>query len=197
MVRAARTRSVEQARVLLPLAQRLGLHRGQEHAGVGQPVEAAVDGRTGSGQVQRRADGRHRAGDGARAVAGFGGPAHQGVAAQRHAGSQQRRGHARAQPAQDPADLLEVTRVVGARGVVQFARAAAEVRQRDRPAALRRFGREALRVVAGRRAFQAVEQHQGRGGGARLQRQVDVDEVAVRRGPAFALQHRHAGSRAA
>ena len=97
------------------------------------------------------------------------------------------------QALQHPADFLEVTGVVGARRQVQLTRAAAKVRHAVGPATLARHGGEGLRVLAGAAAFQAVEEHQvlrrGRGIGPTLQ-VVDIDEVAIGRGPAFAAEHR-------
>ena len=92
----------------------------------------------------------------------------------------------RAQALQHPADLLEITRVVGARRQVQRARTAAEVRHGIGPAQPRSTVREGPRVVARRRAFEPVEQHQQRCAGIGRIDKVDIDEVAVRRVPAFA-----------
>ena len=56
------------------------------------------------------------------------GPAQQRIAAQRDACSAQRRGAARPQARQDPADFFKVARVIGPRRQVQLARAAPEMR---------------------------------------------------------------------
>jgi len=96
-----------------------------------------------------------------------------------------------AQARQDPADLLEIARVVGPRREVELAAAAAEMRYRIVPAARRGEGGEGLRIVAARRTLQAMEQHQQRlRAGGRCIEEVDVDEVPVRRGPALAPEVR-------
>ena len=184
--------AAEQAGVLGQLGQCLGPHGVEEHAGVDLPVEAAADGVAAGRQIDRRADGRHRTGGGRCAVTGLFGPAQQRVAAQRDADRVDRRTGLQAQALQDPADLLEVARVVGARAAVELARAAAEMRHRHLPAGALRPAGEGLGVVALRRTFQSVEQHQQRraGRGAFVE-VVDVDEVVVGRDPALAAPARH------
>jgi hypothetical protein len=88
-----------------------------------------------------------------------------------------------------PADFLVVARVVGARREVDLARAAAKVRHREAPATACRLGRERLRVVARRRAFEAMKENQQRRC-AVVALPVDVDEVAVGRRPAGSLERR-------
>ena len=186
--------AAEQAGVLGQLGQRLGPHGVEEHAGVDLPVEAAADGVAAGRQIDRRADGRHRTGGGRCAVTGLFGPAQQRVAAQRDADRVDRRTGLQAQALQDPADLLEVARVVGARAAVELARAAAEMRHRHLPAGALRPPCKGLGVMASRRTFQAVEQHQQwRASGRAFVQVVDVDEVVVGRGPALAAPVRRGG----
>ena len=140
-------------------------------------------------QVDGRADGRHRVGRGSGAGTGLFGPAQQRIAAQGHTRHQQRRTLLRPQPLQDPADLLEVTRVVGARRPVDLAAAAAEVRHRETPALGPGPAGECLGVMAGRGALQAVEHHQQRTGKAwrrAVLQKVHIHEIPVGRIPAFA-----------
>ena len=80
--------------------------------------------------------------------------------------------------------------------MVELTAAAAEVRHAVGPAALLSNAAEGLRVLALAAAFEAVEQHQValRTGGRDL---IDVDEVAVRRGPALACEDRRGAQVAA
>ena len=127
----------KQARVLGQLGQRFGLHAVQEHAVVHQPVEAAANGVPTGRQVQRRTHGGHSGGHLRSGVAGFGGPAHQRVAAEGNTHHQQRAATALVLPGaetlQDPADFFKVTGMVGARREVEFAAAAPEMRHGKRP----------------------------------------------------------------
>ena len=147
----------------------------------------------GGGQVDGRTHRGHGGGGGCGAVAGLLRPAQQRVAAQRDAHHQQRRAAALAQALQHPADLLEIARVVGARRQVHLTRAAAKVRHAVGPAALARHGGKGLRVLAGAAALQAVEEHQVLRWRRRIGRAlqvVDIDKVAVGRGPALAREDR-------
>ena len=176
--------------MLRQLGQRLGLHRAQEHRRVDAPVQAPTDRVAGGREIQRRADRGDRAQLARRLLAAFLRPAQQRVAAQRDTDRMHRPLAPLCQPRQHPADLLEVAGVVGARRPVELAGAAAEMRQRAGPAQLLGALGKGLRVVARRGALQAVEDHQQRRLRARRRvlarlQPVDVDEVAVRRGPAL------------
>ena len=153
---------------------------------VGDAVEAAAEGLAAGRQVDRCTDRGDRAGSLAGAGASLLGPAQQRIAAERDADGEQWLAAAFAQARQHPADLFEIARVVGARREVQLARAAAEMRHREVHPGSCRHVREGLRVVAARRPFEAMEQHQPRCAG-RAGLDVDVDEVTIRREPAFAL----------
>ncbi len=124
-------------------------------------------------------------------LAHLGGPAHECIATQRHACSNQGSpGVLRGETSEDPVDLFKITRVVGAWRVVEFARTAPEVRHGEGQAMGGRKVGEGHRVLAGRRAFETVEQHQqGRIGRRGLLRQVHVDEVAIGCVPAAARPH--------
>ncbi len=190
---------VEQARVLLQLAERLGHHGAHEHAGVDHAVEAAPDGVAARGQVQRgthRCNGAHAGG---RFRAHLTGPAHQRIATQRHAHGDQRPARVfLGKTAQDPVDLLEVTRVVGAWRVVEFARASPEVGHRVGHAVGGGEIGEGHGVLARGRTLQPVEQHQqGRLLRAAVQGLVHVDEVAIGRLPSAALPARRRSEMAA
>jgi hypothetical protein len=159
----------------------------EEHLRVDE-VEAARQRRAAGGEVERRADRRRRVDD-ARLGAALAEPLGEHVAAERNAGREQARGgKALARPAQDPVALGRVSRVVGAQQPVRFARAAAEVRHQAAPAAVGGGAHDRPRVVRLRVSFEPVKEHQhrrARAGGLR-QREVDVDEVAVRRVPPLA-----------
>ena len=101
-----------------------------------------------------------------------------------------------AQLVDDEREIAGLARVVEARQAVGLARAAAEVRQREAPPERRRARREGLRIVTRAGAFEPVEQRQQRRARRRrLAGPVDIDEVAVRRAPAFAPQrHRRAAA---
>ena len=173
--------------MLLQLLQGLGHHGAQEHAGVDQAVEAAAYGPSASGQVDGRADRADGTGRGGRAVAGFLGPAQQGIATERNTGCDQGAAMCRLEARQHPADLFEIPGVIGARRQVQLARAAAEMRQGKGPAARARNAGKGPDIVALRAAFEAVEKHQQRRiVGMRSIEPLHVDEVAVRRRPALA-----------
>jgi hypothetical protein len=177
--------AAEQARVLRQFAQRLRLHAAQEHARVDLPVETFADGSATRREVDRRRDRTHHTRGLRRAVAGLFGPAQQGVATQRNTDGANRSGVHRAQPLQHPADLFEIPRVVGPWREIQLARATAKVRHHETPAVVTRPVREGLGVVAARRTFEAVEQHEQRRV-AVFALPIHVDEIGVGRGPAFA-----------
>ena len=193
IARGGQARSVEQARMLRQLGGGLGLHGAQEHAGVDLPVEAAPDGAPAGRQIERRANRRHGANALRCGVTRLAGPAQQRIAAQRHADRQQRAAAAGlltgVKALQQPVDLGPVARVVGTRRAVQLARAAAKVRHgKTQPVRARPTGKR-LGVVAARRAFQAVEQHQQRPGRLIVVRRlqpIHIDKVAVGRVPALA-----------
>jgi hypothetical protein len=67
------------------------------------------------------------------------------------------------------------------------------VRHRVRPPALLRDTGKGLCVLAGAAALQAMEQHQvlfGRAGRRRSLQMVHINEISIRRGPAFTHQGR-------
>src|SRR5688572_8584366 len=79
--------------------------------------------------------------------------------------------------------------MVGARAAVELARAPAEMRDGEPPAALQGVPCQGARIVAVGPALQPVKQHELRAG-ARVAAEVDVDEVAVGAIPALAPQRR-------
>jgi hypothetical protein len=178
--------------VLLQLAQGLGHHAGQEHAGVDQSVEAFADGTAPGRKVQRRADGCHGLHPLCRRVTGFTRPAQQGITPKGYTGGQQWPVRVQLRKArQYPGDLFVVTRVVGAWREVQLARAATEMWHRHQQAVLGCKVGKCHGVLAGGRAFQSVEEHQQwRMGGHGVAREVDVHKVTIRRGPTLALPGR-------
>ena len=146
-------------------------------------VDAAIERAARGAQVDRRGNGGRAAHDRARRVAALAQPFEKRIAAQGNADGVNRR---REFP-QDPVDFLAVAGVIGPRLAVRLAGAAAPVRHRQPPSARERVRGERARVVAVGAAFEAVEQHQ-QARGSPLAGEVDVDEIAVRRFPALALQ---------
>src|SRR5438552_701387 len=113
-----------------------------------------------------------------------------GIAAERHANREERRaGRFTAQAPKDPADLLRIARVIGPRQSVRFARATAKVRHGAAPGLLPELARKCTSVMAARAALEALKQHNERSIGWTCQT-VDIDEIAVRRVPAFSLPTR-------
>ena len=185
VARGQQALAVEEAGVLGEFGQRARLHRAQEHRRIAVAAKAAADRPPAGGQVDRRADSRDAGGNPRSAVASLLGPAQQRVAAERDAGREQWLQRAFAQAGQDPADLLKIARVVGARCQVQLARAAAKVRGGKVQAGFVRDTGEGLDVLTARRTFKAVEDDQPARIGVCMF-QIDVDEVAIRGMPAFA-----------
>ena len=132
-----------------------------------------------------------------RGLAGFLGKAQERVAAERDADREQRPGMGGAEATEHPADLFVVAGVVGARREIDLAGTAAEMGDGEAPAPLRRLGGEGLRVVAPRRALQAVEKHEQRRRAGGVAEPVDIDEVAIRRRPALAAKGRRRSVEAA
>ncbi len=196
VARAPQHVDVDRVAEALRLVARLVLQRREEHPRV-QQVEAAPDRVPAGDEVERRAD-RRGGGDEARLLAALAEPLREHVAAERDAdGVQRRRRPARVESAQHPVALLRVARVIRAEQQVRFSRAAAEVDDRRAPSAVREVAHRRARVVAARVALEAVEHRQQRrlGRSGLGLREVDVDEVAVGRRPAFAavgdLRQRH------
>src|SRR5687767_1295778 len=77
--------------------------------------------------------------------------------------------------------------MISTRLAVGLARAAAKVRDGDAPAILRRMPGDGARVVAVGASLEAVEQRDAPRR-SRFAGEIDVDEVAVGRVPAFALE---------
>jgi hypothetical protein len=117
------------------------------------------------------------------------GVAQQRVAAERNADGDDRSAMQGAKAPEQPAHLFPVARVVGARRQIELARAAAKVRHREAPAAGLRIRGEGFGVVTRRGAFESMEQNE-QGGAVVAAEPVDVDEVAIRRRPALALEPR-------
>jgi hypothetical protein len=182
---------IEEARVLVPFGQGFGLHAAQEHAGVNEFVEALADGMAAGGQVERGTDG----GDGVDGVCSsvpvFAGPAHEGVAAEGNTCSHEGGGLPGLELFQYPVDFGMIARVVGAGSEVELATAAPEMGYDELHASAGGPASEGLGVVAGRRSFEPVEQHQhGLGCWRRILgfEEVDVNEVAVGCGPPLTLK---------
>ncbi len=187
VARASQHVDVDRVTEALRLVARLVLQRGEEHLRV-QQVEAASDGVSPGDEVQRRAD-RRGGGDEPRLRAALAEPLGEHVAAERDADGVQRRGRpACAESAQHPVALLRVARVISTEQQVRFTRAAAKVNDRRAPSEVREVTHRRACVVAARVTFEAVEHRQQRRLGRRglWLRDVDVDEVAIGRRPAFA-----------
>jgi hypothetical protein len=120
-----------------------------------------------------------------RCTARFLDPAQQCIAAEGDAGGDYRRAGAFADSAEDPAHLLEVSRVVAARRQVQFARKAAEMRHAEVQLAGARCKAEGQGITAHRIALQTMEEHDPWSAGHGRQ-VVPIDEVAIESTPAFA-----------
>ncbi len=117
-------------------------------------------------------------------------PLEKRIAAERHANREERRaGRFIAQAPKDPADLLRIARVIGPRQSVRFAGATAKVRHGAAPSLLPELARKSTSVMAARVALEAVKEHNERSIGWTCQT-IDIDEVAVRRVPAFPLPTR-------
>ena len=74
--------SVEQARMLRPFGQSLGLHAAQEHARVHLPVKTLSNRRSAECQIQRRTNRGHRIGMRFGLGTMLSSPSHQGIATQ-------------------------------------------------------------------------------------------------------------------
>ena len=187
--------AVEQARVLRQFGHRLGHHGFEEHGRVRPAVEPSAHGMATGRQVQGRADRGHGGHRAAGLLAVLGGPSHERIAAQRDAHHQQRAAMLGLEALKYPVQLLVVARMVGPGREVHLARATSEMRHRKTPVALPGQAGKGLRVVAGRRALQAVKEHQqgrraglcGSGHGRVGLQPIHVDKVLIRCLPAFAL----------
>ena len=156
--RPAHARFVKEAGELLQAVGRNGFQCGQEVAGV-NPVEAVGQMVATGGEVERGAEGGDAGHQFAGRVATFASPFEQGVAAERNAGGVELLAAVGGvQAAQDPVDFFGIAGLVGARPVVQFARAAPKMGPREAPTGgfAGAGGRDGVMAVGA--AFEAVEE---------------------------------------
>src|SRR5574343_90937 len=192
MVRTAHSGFSVKTAIAAEACRRACLERAEEMARVNR-VEAVCQVVAAGCQVEWGANAGNAADDFAGGMSLFAGPLEQCVPAERNAGYVQRLPVIDlAQAAQDPVDFRRVTGMVGARLAVQLARAAAKMRQGQAPADLPAGLRGRNGVMAARTAFQAVKKDQQRCICTAIE-MIDVDEVAIRRCPAFAPQGQGAG----
>jgi len=122
-----------QTGVLVQLFQRLGHHGSKKHAGVNLPVETAPYCPAAGRQIKRRAHASNALHDAAGVALHLAGPTHQGVSTERYADCDHRAAALGLEAAKYPVDLLKIARMVGARAMVQFPRAAAKMWDRTSP----------------------------------------------------------------
>src|SRR2546427_3104553 len=180
--------SIEEYGKTLELALALLLHSGEKGASVDE-VESGARRVACRHEIDR---GRYggRGGEYVLRPPALAEPLEKHIAAERHANCEKRRaGRFTAQAPKDPADLLRIARVIGPRQSVRFAGATAKVRHGAAPGLLPELARKSTSVMAARVALEAVKEHNERSIGWTCQT-IDIDEVAVRRVPAFPLPTR-------
>jgi len=185
---AAEGIGVEEAGVLFELGEALGFEAFEKDAGV-EAVETARDGVGPAGEAEGGGDGTGGVDD-AGTIAGFAEPAEEHVAAEGSADGIEPGGAigltVSMEAAEDPIDFGGVAGMVEARGGVEFAGATAEMADGAGPAEAGDVVHEGAGVVAVGTAFEAVEENEEGLAGLAVD-EVDVDEVVVGSGPAFAV----------
>ena len=142
--------TVKESGILRELGHRTRFHGAQKHGRVHQSIEAATDRMATGGQVQRRAHRHHCIHGVSGHLTSFLRPTHQGVAPQRNTHRQKRAGMLAADTLQDPAHLLEISRVVGTWCSIRLSAATTKMRHRQTPTPLPGLVCPGLRVVAAR-----------------------------------------------